>query len=116
MKAKASAKSLKMNVRWSLPSLIAQPGSVPRRRLASSSVRTFGRATGDTSGRGRRRDHGGALDVLVPDLARVEALEILGELLEGLVEARQRLALPGERCRPREDEVLDVRMVDASLL
>src|SRR5215831_1976056 len=116
MNAKASAKSLKTNVRWSLPSSIFQPGSVPSLRRTSSSVSTPGRAIRVSSSRGRRRHDGRALDVLVADLAHVEGFEILGQLLEGLIEARQRLALPGEGRRPGEHEVLHVGMIDPALL
>src|SRR5437867_12078084 len=66
--------------------------------------------------RGRRRYHRRALDVLVPDLADVEGLQVLRELLEGLVEAREGLALAGEGSRAREDEVLHVWVIDAALL
>ena len=66
-------------------------------------------------GRWRRHD-GRALDVLVADLADVEALDVLDELPERLVEARERLALAGERRGPGEDEVLHVGVVDPALL
>src|SRR5262252_7594433 len=116
MNAKASAKSLKTNVRWSLPSSICQPGSVPSLRRTSSSASTPGRAIRVPSSRGRRRHDRRALDVLIADFAHVEGFEILGQLLEGLIEARKRLALPGERRRPREDVVLHVGMIDPALL
>src|SRR3989442_8854313 len=63
--------------------------------------------------RGRRRHHSRALDVLVPDLAHVEGLQVLHELLEGLVEAREGLALAGPWSRARQAEVFDVRGIDA---
>ena len=57
-----------------------------------------------------------ALDVLVAHLGDVEVVEIRGELPERLVEARQRLALAGERRGAGEHEVLHVGMIDPALL
>src|SRR5215467_2054137 len=116
MNAKAWTKSLNTNVRWSLPSSIFQPGSVPSLRRTSSSASTPGRAIRVSSPGGRRRHDRRALDVLVADLAHVEGFEILGQLLEGLIEARKRLALPGKGRCPGEHVVLHVGMIDPALL
>src|SRR5262245_28839876 len=116
MNAKASTKSLNTNVRWSLPSSIFHPGSVPSLRRTSSSARTPGRAIRVSSSGGRWGHHGRTLDVLVADLAHIEGFQILRQLLERLIEARKRLALPSERRRPGEHVVLHVGMIDPALL
>src|SRR5262245_40950131 len=116
MNANASAKALNTHVRWSLPSSIFQPGSVPSLRRTSSSASTPGRAIRVSSSRGRRRHDRRALDVLVADLAHVEGFEILGQLLERLIEARKRLALPGEGRRPGAHVVLELWVIDTVVL
>src|SRR5262245_16741355 len=109
MKAQARVKSGKVSSRWSLPSRTSQPGSAARRLRTSASVSLDGLGIGAVAlSGGGRKHHRRALDVLVPDLAHVERLDVLGELGEGLVEARQRLALTGQRRGAGEDEVLHV--------
>src|SRR5436190_8930911 len=116
MKLQASTKSLNAKALWSLPAWRLQPGSALSRAAMSASVSLAGGATRGDSAGGRRAHDGRALDVLVPDLGDVEALDVVDELLEGLVEGRQGLALSRERRGAREDEVLHVRVVDAALL
>src|SRR5438552_3378550 len=65
--------------------------------------------------RGDRHDRR-ALDLVVTDPGDVERLEVRAELLEGLLEGRQRFARPGERRGPSQHVVLHVRVVDAPLL
>src|SRR6185295_6128437 len=115
MNAKAWVKSGKVSSRWSLPSFRVQPGRAARRCVTSESASLVGRAMLSLARGGRPHD-GGALDVLVAHLADVEALDVLDELLEGLLEAGQRLALARQRGGAGEDEVLHVGMVDAALL
>src|SRR5213594_2397145 len=69
----------------------------------------------ESFGRWNRHD-GRALDVLVPHLADVEVGHALPQLLERLLEGRQRLALSRKWRGAREDEVLHVGMVDPALL
>src|SRR5712691_3609317 len=116
MNAKAWAKSPNVKVLWSLPSFTAQPGSVASRWETSATASLVGLAMRSSLARGGRRHDGGALDVLVAHLGHVEGLEVLDQLLEGLLEAGQRLALPGQRRGAREDEVLHVRVIDAAPL
>src|SRR5262245_66180682 len=114
MKRNASTKSWKRNSRWSLPDTTCQPGSDASRRATSGSASFSGRGMRSFAG-GRGHD-GRALDILVPDLRGVERLEIVAELLERLVEARQRLALARERRRAGEHGVLHVGVVHAAIL
>src|SRR2546425_4496324 len=65
--------------------------------------------------RGDRHDRR-ALDLVVTDPGDVERLEVRAELLEGLLEGRQRFARPGERRGAGQHVVLHVRVVDAALL
>src|SRR3984893_6800041 len=113
MNAKAWSKSVKVSSRWSLPPAIDQPGSADRRDVISAAASLLGRATGSA----RRPGHDGrALDVLVAHLRDVEGLDVVDELAERLLEAGERLALPGERGGAGKDVVLHVRMVDPALL
>src|SRR2546426_9035983 len=67
--------------------------------------------------RRRRRQHDArALDLVVAHLRHVELLEVVLQLLERLLEGGQRLARLGQRRRAREQVVLHVGMVDATLL
>src|SRR3989454_49344 len=65
--------------------------------------------------RGDRHDRR-ALDLVVTDPGDVERLEVRAELLEGLLEGRQRFARPGERRGAGQHVVLHVGVVDAPLL
>src|SRR5713101_7996669 len=116
MKLQASTKSLNAKALWSLPAWRLQPGRALSRAAMSASVSLAGGATRGDSAGGRRAHDGRALDVLVPDLGDIEALDVVDELLEGLVEGRQGLALARERRGAREHEVLHVRVIDAALL
>src|SRR5206468_1320307 len=73
-------------------------------------------STGRSLGRRGNRHDRGALDLVVAHLGDVERLEVLAELLEGLLERRQRLARPGEGRGAGQHVVLHVRVVDAALL
>src|SRR5215470_6612667 len=115
MKRQASTKSAKVKTLWSFPAARLQPGSALSRAATSASPSRAGRAMRELARRGRAHD-GGALDVVVPDLGDVEALDVLHELLEGLVEGRQGLALAREWRGAREHVVLHVRVIDAALL
>src|SRR5215468_10522269 len=115
MKRQASTKSAKVKTLWSFPAARLQPGSALSRAATSASPSRAGRAMRELARRGRAHD-GGALDVVVADLGDVEALDVLHQLLEGLIERRQGLALAGERRGAREDVVLHVGMVDPPLL
>src|SRR6185503_10636118 len=114
MKPKAATKSANSYSRWSLPTRSVQPRSARIREFTWSSERRGGRGMG--LARRRRGKDAGALHVLVANFGHVELLDVGGELLERLLEGRQSLALAGERCRPREDEILHVRVVDPALL
>src|SRR3989449_32591 len=70
---------------------------------------------GRSLARGDRHDRR-ALDLVVTDPGDVERLEVRAELLEGLLEGRQRFARPGERRGAGQHVVLHVRVVDAALL
>src|SRR6266478_751650 len=72
-----------------------------------------GSVASSLGGRGHDR---GALDLVVADFAHVELVEVVLQLLEGLLERRKRLARAGERGRAREEVVLHVGMVDPPLL
>src|SRR5262249_16167916 len=69
-----------------------------------------------SSSLGRGGHDRGALDLVVADLADVELLEVVAQLLEGLLERRKRLARTRERGRARGEAVLDVGMVDPAAL
>src|SRR5215470_4415190 len=116
MNAQARVKSGNVNSRWSLPSRTSQPGRAPRRPRTSASVSLEGLGIERSRLAGGRHHHRGALDVLVPDLADVEGFDVLRELGERLIEARQRLALARQRRGAGEDEVLHVGVVDPALL
>src|SRR4030095_2185406 len=116
MKLHASTKSLKVKALWSLPASRVQPGNALRRPAMSGSASLGGRAMSDLLSGGGGGHDGRALDLFVADLRHVEALDVVHELLEGLVEGGQGLALTGEGRGAREDEVLDVGMVDPALL
>src|SRR6185436_19354179 len=95
------------------------PTSAAARWAASASVRRSCWCGYTVAGSGvRRRDRHDrrALDVLVPDLPDLERLDVLAQLLEGLLEWRQRLALARERRGAGEHVVLHVRVIDAALL
>src|SRR5262249_41592642 len=99
----------------------ARPGSARRysaRGVSQARLGVHGLAEPGflASSLGRGGHDRGALDLVVADLADVELLEVVAELLEGLLERRQRLARARERGRAREEVVLDVGMVDPSLL
>src|SRR6267142_563145 len=57
----------------------------------------------------------GALNFVVTDLAHVERFEVVPQLLEGLLERRQRLARARERRRAGQEVVLHVGVVDPAL-
>src|SRR5947209_160446 len=81
---------------------------------ASSGMSRF-TLPGRSLARGDRHDRR-ALDLVVTDPGDVERLEVRAELLEGLLEGRQRFARPGERRGASQHVVLHVRVVDAPLL
>src|SRR5262245_735220 len=99
----------------------ARPGSARRYSAQGGSqarpgVRGLAEPGFLASSLGRGGHDRGTLDLVVADLADVELLEVLAELLEGLLERRQRLARARERGRAREQVVLHVGMVDPALL
>src|SRR6185295_13214244 len=107
MKLHASTKSLKVKALWSLPASRVQPGNALRRPAMSGSASLEGRAMSDLLSRSGRGHDGRALNLIVEDLRHVEALDIVHELLEGLIKGGEGLALAGEGRGAGEDEVLD---------
>src|SRR5262249_31720473 len=85
----------------------------PRRPAWSSLLADPGAVARSFSGRGHDR---GALDLVVTDLADVELLEVLAELLEGLLERGEGLPRARERRRAGQEVVLHVGVVDPALL
>src|SRR5437879_3475430 len=107
---------------------VTSTGSVTRRWGRAGAVDGWPETRGDAASsgmsrfvptcslaRGDRHDRR-ALDLVVTDPGDVERLEVRAELLEGLLEGRQRFARPGERRGAGQHVVLHVRVVDAPLL